>query len=56
MALRTRVIKAIDMGKREGQLLVAQTHKGQLEAWTVISARPDCLQKQRVGMLVFGRE
>lgn len=55
VVLRTRVIKAIATGKLEGQLLVAQARKGQLEAWTVIPTRPGYLQNQRAGELLYGR-
>jgi len=55
VVLRTRVIKAIATGKLEGQLLVAQARKGQLETWTVIPTRPGYLQNQRAGELLYGR-
>ncbi len=56
VVLRTRVIKAVETGKLAGKLLVAQARRGQMEAWTVMAVRPGYLQKQRVGMLVYGRE
>jgi hypothetical protein len=55
VVLRTRLIKAYEDSKGVGQLLVAQAHKGQLEAWTVVPANPIYLNKQRMGKLLFGR-
>ncbi len=55
VALRTRLIKAIRTGRTEGNLLVAQAHKGQLESWTVIPVRRDYLDRQRKGTLIYGR-
>jgi hypothetical protein len=56
VVLRTRVLKAIATGKLEGHLLVAQARKGQLEAWTVIPVKHQYLQRQREGLLVYGRQ
>lgn len=56
VVLRYRYIKAIETGRDEGLLLVAQALKGQLEAWTFIPVRrAEYLQKQRRGKLVFAR-
>ncbi len=54
--LRTRVVKAIATGKKEGMLLVAQASRGLLEAWTFVPNEPRYLQKQRVGKLLWGRK
>lgn len=57
VVLRSRIIKALKVGKREGLLLVANASRGMLEGWTFVPAsRLSYLQNQRRGMLLYGRE
>lgn len=54
--VRTRIVKAIDTGSAQQLLVVAQAHKGALEAWTFIPTRDArYLNRQRVGRLLYGR-
>jgi hypothetical protein len=54
--LRTRVIKAVQLEKERGLLLVAQARKGMLEAWTMLLTRNlDYLNDQRRGKLLWTR-
>ena len=56
VALRSRIVKAVDLGKKGGLLLVAEARKGFLESWTFIPVRNwKYLNKQRVGKLVWRR-
>lgn len=55
--LRTRAIKAVQLEKGLGLLLVAQARKGMLEAWTTIPTRNIVyLQAQRRGRLAWSRK
>lgn len=57
VALRSRIIKAYDLGKGRGVLLSANATKGRLEAWTFLPVRQmNYLQKQRQGQLLRGAE
>lgn len=59
VALRTRIIKAFDIGNGKVLLVTAQANKGMLEAWTIVplsSKKTSYLDKQRSGKLVYGRE
>lgn len=54
--LRTRVIKAVRIGRGMGLLFVAQASKGALEGWTYIPMRNlKYLQNQRYGRMLYGR-
>lgn len=54
MVIRNRFITAYDVGKGRGILVVAEVLKGKLQAWTFIPVKPGYLQRQRVGMLLWG--
>lgn len=57
VVLRSRIIKAFDLGKGRGVLIVANATKGLLEAWTFFPvSQLSYLDKQRRGMLLRGRE
>ncbi len=54
--MRTRAIKAIQMDKQRGLLLVAQARAEMLEAWTFIPERNLAyLNDQRAGKLLCAR-
>jgi len=54
VVLRQRIVKAIDLGKKRGLLVVAQAVRGRLEAWTMVPVdNLAYLNKQRAGMLVW---
>jgi hypothetical protein len=56
IVLRKRLIKAVDDGDRSGLALAAQSVGGVLEAATFVPVdQLDHLQRQRVGMLLWGR-
>lgn len=55
--LRTRVIKAYDLGPGRGLLLVAQQAGGYMESWTVVPvSQLGYLNKQRQGKLWWGKK
>jgi len=55
--LRQRFIKAIELDKNKGILVVANVVKGKLEAWTFVPmSQINALNKQRRGQLIYGRE
>lgn len=59
VTLRSRVLKAFDVGDGKVLLVSAQANKGMLEAWTVIPVdkkKANYLDKQRTGRLVYGRK
>lgn len=57
VVLRSRLIKAFDLGKGKGMLVVANATRGMLEAWTFLpSTKWDYLERQRRGMLLYGRD
>jgi len=56
VALRQRLVKVVRAGKDRAVVVVAQARKGQLEAWTVIPVKRQYLQRQREGLLVYGRQ
>ncbi|OGV64137.1 MAG: hypothetical protein A2283_12460 [Lentisphaerae bacterium RIFOXYA12_FULL_48_11] len=56
VVLRQRIIKGIDMGRKQGMLVVTNSVNGVMEAWTMIpSERIKYLQNQRYGELVWKR-
>ncbi len=55
--LRKRIIKALDVGKGESLMLVANTWNSRFTGWTFIpSDRPKQLQTWRYGKLLWGRK
>lgn len=55
--LRTRAIKAFDLGKSRGFIVVLQAVNGVLEAWTAFPNRKlNNLNHQRFGRLLYGRD
>lgn len=56
VTLRKRLIKVLDLPRLGGVILVAQAHKGALEAWTLVpSERARRVLRWRVGRLLWGR-
>ncbi|MDT8383006.1 MAG: PBECR2 nuclease fold domain-containing protein [Gammaproteobacteria bacterium] len=56
VVLRQRIIKAVDIGKGKGVLVVANAVKGMLEAWTFLpTSDMKYLKQQRRGFLMLGR-
>jgi hypothetical protein len=56
VAMRTRVLKLIDLGHDQGLVLVLDAGGGMLQGVTFIpTERPAYVQNQRVGKLVWGR-
>lgn len=54
VVLRQRIIKAIQTGKKEGILIVANVIKGFMESWTFVPIEElGYLNKQRVGKLIW---
>ncbi len=53
--LRTRYIRAFDIPKRPGVLVVVEAIKGQLVSWTMIPTKASYLNRQRYGELLYGR-
>jgi len=54
--LRQRIIKAVELEKERGLLLVAQARKGMLEAWTMLpTTNFKYLNAQREGKLIYKR-
>lgn len=57
VALRSRLVKAFDLGKGKGMLVVANATRGLLEAWTFLpTSDRKYLERQRRGMLLYGRQ
>ena len=57
VVLRQRVIKRIDLGKKDGMLIVFDANGGNLEAWTVMPITPgNYMNNQREGKLMYRRE
>jgi len=56
VVLRQHVIKAVDIGKGRGMLVVANAVKGMMETWTFIPiSKTRELNKRRRGQLMYGR-
>lgn len=55
VVLRTRYIRAFDMGEKSGVLVVLEALRGQLQGWTMIPVRRGYLERQRYGRLLYGR-
>jgi hypothetical protein len=57
VVLRARIIKAIDLGKGKGVMMVANASKGLMEGWTFFSPRNLAyLEQQRAGKLIWARK
>jgi hypothetical protein len=57
VVLRSRIIKAYDIGRGRYLLAVANVKKGFLESWTFIpTSKRNYINSQRVGYLVYGEE
>lgn len=56
VVLRTRFIRAFDVAKTPGQLVVVEATAGRLEGWTMVPTKLAYLAKQRYGALVYARE
>lgn len=57
--LRSRIIKAFDIGDGKVLMTTAQVNKGMLETWTMIpisSKKTSYIDKQRTGKLIYARE
>ncbi len=55
VVLRSRIIKAYNIGKGRVLLMVAQARNGQMEGWTFIPTRDlKYINRQRNGMLIYG--
>lgn len=55
VVLRTRVIKAFDIGEKEGLLVIANATRGVFEGWTIVPTKISYMNNQRYGTLVYGR-
>lgn len=55
VVLRTRYVRAFDMGDKSGLLLVLEAMRGQLQGWTMIPVRRGYLERQRYGRLLYAR-
>lgn len=56
VVLRSRVLKAFQLDKRRGVIVVCNAVKGMLEAWTLIPTSDQrYLERQRRGLLLYGR-
>lgn len=55
VVLRTRYVRAFDMGDKSGLLVVLEAMRGQLQGWTMIPVRRGYLDRQRYGSLLYGR-
>ena len=57
VVLRQRLIKVIKTQKDRGMIVVAQSRKGMLEAWTVFArSKVASLKNERRGILLWGRK
>ena len=57
VALRSRLVKAYDLGKGRMLLMVANAHKGWLEGWTFLpTSDHNYVNRQRQGMLIMGKD
>ena len=56
VVLRTRYVRAFDMGEKPGVVVVVEAVRGQLQSWTMIPVRQGYLERQRYGALLYGRE
>lgn len=56
VVLRTRYVRAFDMGDKPGMVVVVEAVRGQLQSWTMIPTRRGYLERQRYGRLLYGRE
>ena len=55
MALRQRLVKVVRTGKDRAVIVVAQTRKGMLEAWTMFArSKLGSVKNERRGMLLWG--
>ncbi|NPA72684.1 MAG: hypothetical protein GXO35_07630 [Gammaproteobacteria bacterium] len=56
VALRTRIVKAFDIGRGKVLLISAQANKGILESWTMIPTSDlKYINRQRNGKLIYGK-
>lgn len=56
VALRSRIIKGIDIGRGQNLLMVLNARRGMLEGWTFIpSSNQKYIDRQRQGLLIYGR-
>lgn len=57
VVLRQRVIKAIDLGKKTGMLVVFDASNGMLESWTMLPiTKSTYINQQRTGKLVYQKK
>lgn len=53
--LRTRYVRAFDIPKKPGVLVVFSAVKGHIVSWTMVPTKPGYLDRQRYGALLYAR-